>query len=140
MRVRSKALRERNDISMIFEDDIKITQRYMLSRNIIPLILTDVEGELYTYRSKASIIIMASQIKQESSDMFDDQNVLAFNVETYKPVESASDFENNPIVMVSFYSRGFKKVITTRRFGTEKGYIEFVRGEADLIARFKDIL
>ncbi len=135
-------IKELHEVEDILEYDIIYTRRYLMDKKITPLILTDVDAEPLTERSERSRVPMfkANKISQTSNESLDDLRILAFDIETYNPEGKVTIPEKHPIVMVSLYGDGFKKVITWKRFNTSLDYVEFVDGEAQLIERFKEFV
>lgn len=126
-------------VKEIVENDIKYVRRYLIDKNIIPMMLCEAEGEFVNERSKVPVL-QASSIKQISEDTLTKPRVLAFDIETYNPLGKAIDVTQYPIIMLSFYGENFKKVITWKKFKTNKENIYFVDGEAELINEFKNIV
>ncbi|MFQ5474904.1 MAG: DNA-directed DNA polymerase [Candidatus Nanoarchaeia archaeon] len=123
-------------IRAVLEADIPFKHKYWIDRGIVPLGKLEIEGEQVTDRMKVPTF-SAKSIEKGDGDL---KNIrtLALDIETYNPMGSAIIPEKFPIVMVSFYGDGFKKVITWKRFKTEHDYIEFVDGEGHLIERLKE--
>ncbi|MFO8016577.1 MAG: DNA-directed DNA polymerase [Candidatus Woesearchaeota archaeon] len=132
-------IRDRKEVDLVLEADIKFTRRYLIDRGIVPTALHEVEGEPVKEKVRTSTAISASSIKQVSDDTIQPR-ILAFDIETYNPAGKGVDAGKYPIVMLSLYGGGMKKVITWKEFSTKHDYIEFVEGEAELIKRFKRIV
>ena len=96
------------------------------------------EGEFVKHRSRIPVL-KAANIEQKGDASLESPRVLAFDIETYSPDKNIQP-EKNPIIMVSFYGERYKKVITWKQFKTKLDYIEFVKGEAELIGKIKDII
>lgn len=121
------------------EYDIPFIRRYFLDKGITPLTLVQAQGEFISARSKVPVF-RADEITQFSTDSIKKPRVLAFDIETYNPLGKRILSDKHPIIMIAFYGDDFKKVVTWKRFKTDKEYIEFVDGEADLIEKFKEII
>jgi len=127
-------------IESINEFDIHFTRRYLIDKGITPSTLVEAEGEFVKVKSKVPCL-RAEKIEQSSStDTIKEPKVLAFDIETYNPTGKGYEPEKHPIIMLAFYSKDYKKVITWKRFKTEESYIEFVDGEIELLNRFKEII
>ena len=126
-------------IESINEFDIHFTRRYLIDKGITPLTLVEAEGDTISAKNKVPCL-KANRIEQFSSDSIKEPKILAFDIETYNPTGKAYLPEKNPIIMLAFYGKNFKKVITWKRFKTDEDYIEFVDGEVELIERFKKII
>jgi len=125
-------------IKGIYEYDIPFVRRYLLDKKITPLALLQAEGRLIATNFKVPVF-RCEKIEQVGEESIKNPRVLAFDIETYAPSKTI-DYENNPIIMLSFYGEDYRKVITWKKFKTDESYIEFVDGEADLISKFKEII
>ena len=132
-------IREWDIISNVFEYDILFVRRYLIDKNIIPITLVEVDCEQLTEKSRVPCF-KANKIKQFSDDTLKNPKILSFDIETYNPLGKALMPEEHPILMIAFYGENFRKVITWKQFPTSEKYIEFVKSEADLIERFKEII
>lgn len=127
-----------HDIEGVYEADISYVRRYLIDKNIVPLILTDIEGDFVNMRSKVPVL-KASKIAQTSAELISEPRILAFDIETHNPTPAINSQEN-PIIMLSVYGKGIKKVITWKRFKTNLDYVEFVDSEVRLLERFQEII
>jgi DNA polymerase I len=134
-----ETIKEWNMIGSINEYDILFTRRYLIDRGITPLTLVEVEGNPITQKSKVPVI-NAEKIEQFSDDTIKKPRILTFDIETYNPLGKSIIPEKHPIIMVGFYGENYRKVITWKHFKTKEDYIDFVKSEADLINRFKDVI
>lgn len=116
-------LRVLKNIGEIFEHDIPFTKRYLIDNNLIPTIYYS------NIKDKEKRKIVDNQIPKLKDISFD-MEVGCVNRE---PIP-----EKNPILMVSFFSKDLKKVISYKPF--EHKYLELVRDERELIKRTMDIL
>ena len=132
-------IKEWESIDSIYEFDIPFVRRYFIDKNITPLILYEAEGEFVNQRSRVAVF-QASSITQLSGDTLHNPKVLAFDIETYSPFDLAIDPEKNPIIMLSFYGEGVKKVFVWKKFKTDIDFIEFVGSELELIEKFKQTI
>lgn len=115
-------LRVLRELGEIYEHDIPFTKRYLIDNDIIPMIyyrnIEDKERE-----------IVGNEIPELKA--------VAFDMEVYcegrEPVP-----DRDPILMVSFYSQGMKKVLSYKPF--EHEYLELVENEKELIKRAVKIL
>ncbi|MDP3765112.1 MAG: DNA-directed DNA polymerase [Nanoarchaeota archaeon] len=132
-------IKEWNTVSSIHEFDIPFVRRYLIDRNITPLVLHEATGDFINQKSKVPVF-KAEGIGQISTDTLHNPKVLAFDIETYSPFDLAIDAAKNPILMLSFYGENFKKVFVWKKFKTDAGHIEFVESEAELIEKFKEAI
>ncbi|MCX8147339.1 MAG: ribonuclease H-like domain-containing protein, partial [Candidatus Woesearchaeota archaeon] len=132
-------LKERKEVKLVLEATIPFARRYFIDKNIVPTALYEVMGKETNERVKTDYVIKAENIRQVSDDTLKPR-ILAFDIETYNPVGKNVDPEKHPIIMVSLYGEGIKKVITWKTFKTTHNYIEFVKSEAELINAFKDAI
>ncbi len=132
---RPKALRqiakELSSEFKVYEHDILFERRYLIDNKITMFTLHEAEGESYRARIKADIILRLDTIKNISNENLKPR-IMAIDIETLYKIEE----KNNPVIMISFYTNEYKKTITyadIEREDTEK-----VRGEAELLVRFKE--
>jgi DNA polymerase, archaea type len=130
-------IKEWEIIENINEYDIPFIRRYLVDKGIIPMTLLEAEVEEISRKAKVPVFRALSIGSKEDETLVNPQ-ILAFDIETYNPDGKTIDFEKNPIIMLSFYGAGFKKVFTWKRFETNEDYVEFVESEADLIQKFKE--
>ena len=129
----------------IFEADILFTRRYLIDKEIIPMILTDAEGDFADSKYKIPCF-RAKSIEQKSTESLNSENldVLAFDIETYGYLGHKINPEKNPILMMGLYGektvngkkQSLKKVITWKKIQNAPDYVEFVEGEAELLTKF----
>jgi len=134
-----EVVKEWDMIESLNEYDVKYTRRYLIDKGITPLTVVEAEGDMVNLKSKVPCI-KAKKIEQYSSDTIEDPDILAFDIETYNPAGKRYVPEEHPIIMLAIYGKNYKKVLTWKKFKTDKKYIEFVDGEVDLINRFKEII
>ncbi|MBN2454814.1 ribonuclease H-like domain-containing protein, partial [Candidatus Woesearchaeota archaeon] len=121
------------------EADILYKRRYLIDHKIIPMTLHEAEGEVAAHRVKCDAF-RADRIEGVSQNVLKNPRVMAIDIETYNPEGKVAIPESNPIIMVAFCGNGFEKVITWKRFKTEKKYIEFVDSEAKLLDRIREVI
>jgi len=115
----------------VYEHDILFERRYLIDNKITLFTLHEAEGESYRARIKADIILKYKEIKNISNENLKPR-IMAVDIETLYKTEE----KNNPVIIISFYTNDYKKTITyanVQREDTEK-----VRGEAELLLRFKE--
>lgn len=128
------------------EYDIRFVRRYLIDNDLTPITVTEAEGDFITQRAKVPVF-RASSIKHISNDSIKSLKILAFDIETYNPHGKAVLPDINPIVMISLYGKelgsneeSFKKVLTWKRFNNKLSYIEFLKSEADMLVKFKEMI
>ncbi len=129
-------LKNLETVESINEYDIPFVMRYLIDKKLTPLTLIEADAEPAIAERLKVPAFKAERIIQFSEDIPKNPRILAFDIETYNPKGKNIDMENNPIIMLSFYSENFKKVFTWKRFKTDEDYIEFVEGESHLIEEF----
>ena len=120
------------------ETDIKFIKRYLTDKEITPLVLTEIEGEK-AVKEGVSEICIKGKATQQDSEFFNNPKILSFDIEVDSDFMKNQDMEKNSILSIAFFSEGFKKVITWKKFEAEK-YVEIVKNELELIKRFKEII
>ncbi|MEK6862902.1 MAG: DNA-directed DNA polymerase [Nanoarchaeota archaeon] len=119
------------------EDDINFAKRYLIDKEITPLTLSEVFGELI--KDSRYDICIKGEVKQNSQDFYDDLKVLVFDIEVYGSLGGIEKVKNDPILMIGLRGKGIKKVITWKKFKAPD-YVEFVDSEAEMIERFKGLI
>lgn len=124
------------------EIDINFITRYIIEKNIKPLMLHAVEGKELSkdelkkrgWNLDVDAVVEASNIKFLHDESFEPR-ILAFDIE-------ASEFEigKGQILMIALANRNMQKVITWKHFANAPRNVEFVQSEAALIKRFKEIV
>ncbi len=135
----AKVVKELDAVDSVYEFDIPFVRRYLIDKNVTPLLLHQAVGEFTNQRSKVNMFRIES-VEQISGDTLNNPRILAFDIETYSDFSFKIDAEMNPIIMLSFYGEGIKKVFVWKKFKTDLNYIEFIDSEADLIERFKETI
>ncbi len=135
----SGVIKDWESVSSMHEFDIPFARRYLIDKNITPLILHQAEGEYISQKSRAAVF-KAEKIGQTSTDTLQSPKILAFDIETYSPFDAAIDAEKNPIIMLSFYGENIRKVFVWKKFKTDLDYIEFIDSESGLIEKFKETI
>ncbi|MBD3309915.1 DNA polymerase [Candidatus Woesearchaeota archaeon] len=121
------------------EYDIPYVRRYLVNKQITPMMLHKVEAEPMTFRAKVPCYRL-QKIEQSGESSLQKPRILAFDIETYNPLGKEIDPQKNPILMISFFGEGFEKVFTYKKFGTDNKAIEFVDDERRLILAFKEVV
>ncbi|MBS3149561.1 hypothetical protein J4455_02595 [Candidatus Woesearchaeota archaeon] len=131
-----------NGIKEIREADLLFIRRYLIDKNLVPSLLTKVEGDLIERSDlNVDLVIRAKDIKQViSTESNEKLKLLAFDIEVYTLENQYPSDNKDPILMISLVGDNFQKVITWKEFKTDKDYIEFVKNESELILKFKEIL
>jgi DNA polymerase elongation subunit (family B) len=127
-------------VTKCLEIDITFVKRYLMDKNIIPLVKTSVEGVEVKKDYEVDLVLDGKNITQEASTVDFLPRILAFDIEVYNKRRSPNSDED-PIVMLSFYGKdNYKKVITWKKFEGADKNIEFVKDEGELILRFKEVI
>ena len=133
-----EVIKEWDQVEAVHEADIQFARRYLIDKNVTPLMLHTITGEFISYKSKVPVF-KAEKIEQEDETLHNPK-VLAFDIESYSPFDTAIDMDKNPIIMLSFYGEGFRKVFLSKRFETSSMDIEFVNDEKEMLEKFKEII
>lgn len=126
-----------------FETDILFIYRYLRDNKIIPLILTEVEGEFINENYKVRVFL-ANKIKQIKDETIKKTKILAIDIETYAE-NKIINTNKNPILMIAFsgvdeLGDKFRKVITWKNFKSKQNYVEIVNSEKEMLERFVEII
>ena len=119
----------------VLEDDINFAKRYLIDKEITPLTLSYVEGELIN--DKRYDICIHGEVKQDkdSQDFYDNLKVLVLDIEVYGSLGGIEKVKKDPILMIGLRGKNIKKVITWKKFKAPN-YVEFVDSESEMIERF----
>ena len=128
-------LKKLPEVSEELEYDIPSYRKYLIDKEITPLTLCEVDGELI---ENMGILYIDGKVNQISEKVCDNYKMLAFDIETYG-IASEETRMDNPIISLALYGNdGFKKVITWKKFKDANEDIEFVGSEDELIEKFKN--
>jgi len=132
----SKLAKEIDGVEEVRENDILFARRYLIDKDIIPLILCNVSGHVIKDESlDVDFAIEIESIKGELEDL-NELSVLSFDIETYTTGKTYSNSKKDPIISVAFYGDdGFKKIITWKKIDTELD-VTFAKNESELINEF----
>jgi DNA polymerase, archaea type len=129
---------EAKKFGQCLEADILFRRRYLIDKKIEPFALYEAEGQEITARMKAKVYSIAGI--EHVSDNTPKLRIMSIDIETYNAKGQMPSPEEDPIIMVAFCEDNFKKVVTWKRFKTDKDYIEFVDSESALIERIKQVI
>ncbi len=131
VREKIKALEE---VEEIYEYDILFARRYLIDKNLTPLDLVEVEGNI----TEKGLSI--SRISPTNEAPMPRLKILAFDIEVYNPF-GAPRPEKDPIIMISMCSNyGFKKLLTWKAPAKEYDFVEVCDDEKSMLKRFEDIV
>jgi DNA polymerase elongation subunit (family B) len=135
-------LKEFKEIKEIYFTDLLFVKKYLVDREITPLMKCVVEGEVIERSNfNVDLVIKAEKIDQAEADFLKDVKIMGFDIEVYTPEKMYPSEEKDPIIMLAMMTnKGFKKVLTWREFKGKQDYVEVVASEADLLRRFVEIL
>ena len=129
-------IRENLKSSEVAETDIKYVKRYLTEREVDPLILSEVEGEIIEDVEEG--IVIQGNVKQKNSEFLKNPKILAFDIEVYGDFSGHQKHKQDPIIMISFKGEEFNKVITWKNVKTP--HVEIVKNEKELLERFVEII
>ncbi|MDD5012316.1 MAG: DNA-directed DNA polymerase [Candidatus Nanoarchaeia archaeon] len=123
--------------------DLGFISHYIMEKKLNPLNWYEINGEILNNSLEfggidsslnVDLCIKVDSIKQSDKQNFSPK-VLAFDIE-------ADDLKigEGELLMVSFISENFKKVITWKKCTKKLDYVECVKDEAELIERFVEIV
>ena len=126
------------------ETDINFVTRYLLEKNLRPLVWHNVEGqeldkkELYVNDIEppdVDILFKAKTIKlsDKQHDFF--PKILAFDIES-----TEIEMGKGQVLMISVANDKIRKVFTWKHFNNAPSEVEFVKSERELIEKFKEIV
>ncbi|MCJ7429484.1 MAG: DNA-directed DNA polymerase [Candidatus Nanohaloarchaeota archaeon QJJ-5] len=112
------------------EFDIPFYKRFLFDHDLRPPSRITVEGDPLTDPSFDGQTIAATSVAQTETDDILPSDTLAFDLEVYK----------DEIIMCSFYSDGYRKVLVNEEDGFEAEYVEPVASEQALLERMMAII
>ena len=124
-------------IESINEYDILFTRRYLIDKNITPMVQYEAEGEFITANLKVPAF-KAEKIEPLGDETLTKPRILAIDIETYTPANKSIEPEKNPIIRAALYGDNFQTVVTWKKFKTGLDYVEFVNSEVELIEGIKN--
>jgi len=132
---------KRQVVNAIYETDVFAIQKYLESKQITPNTLCEVEVEKSSENRKVPTFKLL-KIKQLDTDIMKNAKLLAFDLETYNSGEGGIDFEENAILMSSFYSPTINEVVCWKRFNSSDLDLDvaFVNGEIELLEHINTVL
>ncbi len=127
-----------------YERDVLFIHRYLRDLQLLPMMETKAQGEYIILEQMRLPVFEAVKIEQSQPKSSHNWKILSLDIETYA-LKKEIDSTNNPILMVGFYGidssgKVFEKVITWKKFTTDKPYIEFVQNEKELLEKIKEII
>ncbi len=126
---------EMQHIGECYEFDIPFAKRYVLDKGLFPFVLY----EIRVTKQKQGYIL--NSMKELGGTIKAQPNLLCFDIEVYNPLGMPRP-EIDPVIMISYvYSangKSGKGVLTWKKI--DKPYVETVKGEAELLKRFIDIV
>jgi len=125
------------NVKQVLEADILFVRRYLIDRQLTPFMLCEAQCDPTTSESRVSVFD-ASNVKQASDETLTRPKVLAIDIEVYNPLGKRILPQEHPIVMLSLYGEGLRKVITWKRIAGDD--IEVVDGEAAMLERAKFLI
>ncbi len=121
---------------IILEDDVDIITKYLVDREITPLVICEVEGDYVSIDGHDSCI--EGEVKQKENAFYEKPRILSFDIEVSGNSGVESKDKKDPVIMIAFYGERYEKVITWKK--SKKKYVEQVDSEAGLIERFVEII
>lgn len=122
----------KKDNIQTFEYDIRYISRFLIDNKIIPIQEYSIQGEFIPSSLKTRMFKAESIFPK--SDKIPKLKTLALDIETY-PISNNPE----PILLISFYSKGFKKVLTWKKT-KHLDYLEILPDEKAMLTRFSEII
>jgi DNA polymerase elongation subunit (family B) len=117
-------------IRKAYEYDITLYRRYLIDKGISPMDWVTISGEEIKGEYKVDKVLEIKEIRPSRSDRKPKLNILSLDIEMV----------GNEIIMVSFASKSFKKVLTYEWKEGPKRNLEIVKNEEEMIKRFVEII
>ncbi len=133
-----RGVQDVDDIENVYETDINFVRRYLVDKKITPLTLCKAIGKEVDANADVDLVLEAEEIIQESDEAINPR-ILAFDIEVYNPFITPRENED-PIIMLAFYGKNFKKVLTWKNIKGAGKEVEVVNDEASLLRKFVEIV
>ncbi|MDO8555627.1 MAG: DNA-directed DNA polymerase [Nanoarchaeota archaeon] len=127
-------LKEHEEIQEIYELDIPYIRQYLLNKKITPTTLCKALGTEINAHANVDIILDAEEVMQVNEDTIQ-PNILAFDIEVYNPYIAPREQED-PIVMIAFHGKNYKKMITWKNIPGKTKEMIIVKDEKELLETF----
>ncbi|MBD3318428.1 hypothetical protein GF342_00805 [Candidatus Woesearchaeota archaeon] len=121
-----------------YEYDLLFTRRFLLDNDITIMTKVKFEGTRKTDVNK--VPLYEATRFENVEDTYTAPRILAIDIETYLPQGQRLNMDEQPIIMIGFAGKTFRKVITWKQIKSEHSWLECVTSEAELLARCKDII
>lgn len=133
-------IRALNSVKEIREHDIPFYRRYLIDNNLVPMCVTEIEGEYidsYPTISSDSETLKIMKLSH-SPELVDNKlqsfRILSFDLEVYNP-KGMPHADKDKIIMIGVASNtGISKVISTK--GEDLDFVETVSSEKEMIESF----
>jgi len=112
------------------EFDIAFTRRYLIDNDIEPLSWIQIIGIEEETTCNEDIFLHVKEITKVKSKDELSFNMLAFDLEVL----------DEKIIMASFYSKDFRKVLCIKDFPTKQKYVKVVNNEKELLEKLVEII
>ncbi|RLJ09552.1 MAG: hypothetical protein DRP15_03340, partial [Candidatus Aenigmatarchaeota archaeon] len=122
-------IKEWKDVKEEYEYALSFYKRYIIDKDIIPMMWVEVTGESISYDVEADLVLEIKEIKKIELDRVPQLRTVAFDIEVVQKGE------REEIIMVSLMGNGIKKVITHGK-GKSKGMVTVVNDEKSLLEEF----
>ncbi|MDY6776851.1 MAG: DNA-directed DNA polymerase [Candidatus Nanohaloarchaea archaeon] len=119
---------EKEAVEETREFDIPFYKRYLIDRGLSPASWTTMKGELDETREPYTLELRETTAPQSEPQYSFSR--LAFDLEVY----------DDEIIMCSFYSSDFEKVLVNYDDGFEEDHVEVVEGEEEMLNRIVEVV
>ncbi len=123
-------VKEWEGVEQVREFDIPFYKRFLIDKGLKPGSKIEVKGNRIENPEFNGKVIDAESVKQKDSRALFEGEMLAFDLEVYQ----------DSIIMCSFYSDKFSKVLVSGSEEIKKDYVETVSGEKELLQRMMEIV
>ena len=132
-------LGDMDEIEARREYDIPIITKYIKEKNVEPLIWYSIEGAVLDIEDFGGIVnafdvehcIEAKKISKLKTEKKFEPKILAYDIET-----DDRELGKGDVLMISFYGKGFKKVLTWKKCLSAQNYVECFKDEGEMIEKF----
>ncbi|MDY6788516.1 MAG: DNA-directed DNA polymerase [Candidatus Nanohaloarchaea archaeon] len=118
------------EVREVREFDIPFYKRFIMDKELKPGSELEIEGEEVESGEFDGRVLEADSVKTKGSDRLFEGDMLAFDLEVY----------DDRVIMCSFYSEDFSKVLVDHEDGLSEDYAEAVDSEKQLIRRMIEVV
>jgi len=133
-----REINELKSVESVREYDITFPRRYLIDKGLFPMSEVEVQGEIIKQpHTNEAFIIELERDPRHIESSLSDFNILSFKIEVSSP-RGRPNVKEDPIILISFSSKDFKKVFSTKKSSYD--FVETVQNEKELLKKFVETI